>query len=280
MKLRRRRFGKRVGIQKGVYLLPNLCTTGSLFCGFYAVIKILNNEFADSAWAVLLAGLFDLFDGQLARLTKGASQFGVEYDSLVDLASFGLAPALLVYMWALQDFGRLGWIAAFLFFACGALRLARYNVQVHSEESRYFQGLPIPMAAYVVATTVIFYDAHYVSLPGKNFWILGLTLLLALFMVSTIRYRNAKRWDLKTRLSFFVLVGSAVGIAFIAWEPPIMMWLVALLYVATGPLEELFWWVRHGKRPEHVPVGQSKQSIALVHSNPPQASQKGAGEGS
>lgn len=267
-----------MGINKGVYLLPNLCTTGSLFCGFYSIIKIVNGEFVEAAWAILLAGLFDLFDGQLARLTRGASQFGVEYDSLVDLASFGLAPSLLVYMWALEEFRRLGWIVSFLFFACGALRLARYNVQAECEERRYFQGLPIPMAAYVMATTVIFYDAHYVSLPGKNYWILAMTLFLALSMVSTIRYRNAKRMNLKTRLSFFVLVGAAALIAFVAWEPPVMMWLVVLLYVATGPLEELFWWVRYGKRLENVPISQSKQPITLVSSKPSDSAGKGIGE--
>lgn len=278
MRGRKKRISRREGIKKGIQLLPNLCTTGSLFCGFFAILKVLHGEFVEASWAILLAGIFDLFDGQLARLTRGASQFGVEYDSLVDLSSFGLAPALLMYVWSLQDFKRLGWIVAFLFFACGALRLARYNVQADSEELKFFQGLPIPMAAYLLATTVIFYDGHYNALPQKNFWILGLTLCLALMMVSTIRFRNAKEWNLKTRLSFFALVGGAVLIAFVAWEPSIMMWAVSLGYVATGPLEELFWWLKEGKRMENVPISQSKKPIALIHSSKESPSREAQGE--
>lgn len=278
MKLRKKRISRREGIKRGIHLLPNLCTTGSLFCGFFAIIKVLHGEFVDASWAILLAGIFDLFDGQLARLTRAASQFGVEYDSLVDLASFGLAPALLMYVWSLQDFKRLGWIVAFLFFACGALRLARYNVQADSEESRFFQGLPIPMAAYVLATTVIFYDGLYDALPQKNIWILGLTLSLALMMVSTLRFRNAKEWNLKTRLSFFVLVGGAVVIAFVAWEPFIMMWAVSLGYAATGPLEELFWWLKEGKRMENAPISHSKKPVTLIHSAKEPASREAGGE--
>lgn len=264
MRLRQRKIRRRGGIKKGIYVLPNLCTTGSLFCGFFAVIKVLHGDFVTAAWAILLAGLFDLFDGQLARLTKAGSQFGIEYDSLVDLASFGLAPALLFYMWALKDFGRLGWITAFLFFVCGALRLARFNVQAEAEESRYFQGLPIPMSAYMLATTVIFYDRLFDSLPGKNYPILGLTVGLALLMVSTIRYRNAKELDIRRRLSFFVLVGASMAMAFIAWKPSIMMWVVSLGYILSGPTEETIYLLRHGQRRQREPLRETKQSVSLV----------------
>ncbi|OGQ04771.1 MAG: CDP-diacylglycerol--serine O-phosphatidyltransferase [Deltaproteobacteria bacterium RIFCSPLOWO2_12_FULL_44_12] len=261
----KRRISRREGVKKGVYLLPNLCTTASLFCGFFSVIKVLHGEFVTASWAILLAGVFDMFDGRLARLTRGGSQFGVEYDSLVDLASFGLAPGILIYTWALHHFSRLGWIVSFLFFACGALRLARYNVQADSVEYKYFQGLPIPMSAYVLATAVIFYDGQYGMLPVRNHWILLLTFLLALLMVSTVRYQSTKQWDLKSRLSFFALVGAAGVIAVIAWEPTIMMLLASLAYVASGPLEELYWWLRQGKRPENIPVPkQPRSSLSLV----------------
>lgn len=267
MKFRKRRIIRKEGIKKGVYLLPNLCTTASLFCGFFAVVRALHDDFDLAAWSILLAGVFDLFDGQIARLTKAGSQFGIEYDSLADLASFGLAPAILMYIWALADFKRLGWIVAFLFFACGALRLARYNVQVDAEERRYFQGLPIPMAAYVLATTILFYEWTYEVLPLGNPWILGLVFILALLMVSTVRYRNAKQWNLKNRLSFFALVGAALALAFIAWKPPLMMWVVSLLYVASGPAEELWCLVRHGKRLENLPLPKPGAPMMLIHSN-------------
>lgn len=260
----RRRFNRRDGVRKGVYLLPNLCTTASLFCGFFSVIKSLHGEFVWAAWAILFAGIFDMFDGRLARLTKGASQFGIEYDSLVDLASFGLAPGILIYTWALDDFHRLGWIASFLFFACGALRLARYNVQADSVEYKYFQGLPIPMAAYVLATTVLFYDEQFAIPPTHNYWILALTVALSLLMVSTVRYHGTKHWDLKHRLSFFVLVAAVSGIAVIAWEPHIMMWIGSLAYVISGPVDELFYWMRKGKRAENVPIRQVAKPVSLV----------------
>ncbi len=262
--MRRRRISRKEGVQKGVYLLPNLCTTASLFCGFFSVIKSLHGEFVTASWAILLAGIFDMFDGRLARLTRGSSQFGVEYDSLVDLASFGLAPGILIYTWTLYSFDRLGWIASFLFFACGALRLARYNVQSESVELKYFQGLPIPMAAYCLATTVIFYDEIFAILPRNNYWILSLTTVLALAMVSTVRYFSAKQLSLKKRLSFFVLVAAAALIAVIAWKPQIMLWVATLAYVLSGPIDEFIYWLRKGERAENIPVEKAVKPISLV----------------
>ena len=231
-------------------------------------MRVLHGDFVEAAWSVLLAGLFDLFDGQLARLTKGSSQFGIEYDSLTDLASFGFAPAILIYMWALNDFKRLGWIISFVFFACGALRLARFNVQAEEEEKSLFQGLPIPMAAYSLVTTVIFYESQYRSHPHKNFWILGSTLLLSLLMVSTVRYRSLKEVHLTRRLSFFMLVAGAVSIALIALKPNIMMWIVCWAYVAFGLLEELFWLLRGGRKEENaVEKTDKKNSLAVINSD-------------
>ncbi|OGQ48531.1 MAG: CDP-diacylglycerol--serine O-phosphatidyltransferase [Deltaproteobacteria bacterium RIFCSPLOWO2_02_FULL_47_10] len=230
---------EREGIKKGIYLLPNLCTTASLFCGFFSVVESLKGEFVASAWAILLAGIFDFLDGRIARLTRAHSEFGIEYDSLVDLASFGLAPGILVYTWALQEFDRIGWLAAFLFFACGALRLARFNVQIDTVEKRYFQGLPIPVAAYVIATFVIFYDYLYGIPPLKSWLALFLTVVLALLMVSTLRYYSFKQIDFKGRWSFFALV-IIVGIFFlIATEPKITMFFMVLVYVGVGIADEI-----------------------------------------
>ncbi len=230
---------RREGMKRGVYLLPNICTTASLFCGFFSVVKSLSGEFAYAAWAILLAGIFDLLDGRLARLAKAESQFGIEYDSLVDLSSFGLAPGILVYTWSLYGLKKFGWLAAFLYFACGALRLARFNVQHDDVEVEYFQGLPIPIAAYVIATFVIFYQ-HLFTFPPEGSWLVaGLAMTLALLMVSTIRYRSMKVVDLRGRYSFFALVLFVIGVFVVAIKPEITMFVLVLGYVASGVVEEL-----------------------------------------
>src|ERR1700677_259559 len=130
-----------------VYLVPNIVTTGNMFCGFYSMIASMHGDFMPASWAIIAASIFDMLDGRIARLTKATSQFGLEYDSLSDLISFGVAPAVLLYQWALQPYDRLGWLASFLYLACGALRLARFNVNSSALPKNYFQGLPIPMAA-------------------------------------------------------------------------------------------------------------------------------------
>lgn len=230
---------RREGMKRGVYLLPNLCTTASLFCGFYSVVKSLSGDFTAAAWAILLAGIFDLLDGRIARLTKAESEFGIEYDSLVDLASFGLAPGILIYTWSLYGMKKIGWLAAFIYFACGALRLARFNVQHDDVEQEYFQGLPIPVAAYVVATFVIFHHHLFIFPPESNYYVAGMTMLLALLMVSTIRYRSMKVIDLKNRTSFFALVLLVFGIFIVAIRPEVTMFVLTLGYVASGLVEEL-----------------------------------------
>ena len=228
---------RREGMRRGVYLLPNLCTSASLFFGFYSVVKSLSGQFERAAWAILLAGIFDIVDGRLARLAKAESEFGIEYDSLTDLASFGLAPGILMYVWCLREMGKIGWLAAFLYFACGALRLARFNVQHDTVERDAFQGLPIPAAAYVIATYVIFHNYLYVLPPDSVFVALTM-MLLALLMVSSLRYRSAKIIDLAKRNSFFVLVLVVIGIFLVAIKPEITMFLLTLAYVVSGLVEE------------------------------------------
>src|SRR5436190_13776896 len=165
---------RREGIRRGIYLLPNIITTASLFCGFVSIVSSIKGDHVQAAWMILLAGVFDGLDGRVARLTRTHSDFGVEYDSLCDLASFGLAPAILVYTWTLYHFKQFGWAAAFLFFACGALRLARFNVQMDDVEKKHFQGLPIPLAAYVLSSYVIFHHRWKGDIDVTSILTLGL----------------------------------------------------------------------------------------------------------
>lgn len=230
---------RREGVKRGVYILPNLCTTASLFCGFFAVIHSFKGEFVSAAWAVIIAGVFDFLDGRVARLTHAESEFGIEYDSLVDLASFGLAPAVLMYTWGLKGFSRIGWLGAFLYFACGALRLARFNVQSNSVERTWFQGLPIPVAAIVCSSMVILYDYMEITSMRSSYLVLATTIVLSLLMVSTIPYRSFKTIHFRKRWSFFWLV-VAVGLIFVvAAEPKITVFFLSLAYVVWGLVEEL-----------------------------------------
>jgi CDP-diacylglycerol---serine O-phosphatidyltransferase len=223
--------------RRSIYLLPNLITTGSLFCGFFSIIQSINGEFGRAAWAILFAGIFDALDGRVARLTHTHSDFGVQFDSLSDLTSFGVAPAVLAYTWTLGLFGKMGWAAAFLFFACGALRLARYNIQKSVEEKRHFQGLPIPPAAYAIASYVIF----HIHWKGSDVTVNSVLMLLmavglAFLMVSTIPYRSFKNLNWRSRESFVVLVGMAVALFIVASAPSVMIFLLTMAYVGSGPI--------------------------------------------
>ncbi|MFI5303573.1 MAG: CDP-diacylglycerol--serine O-phosphatidyltransferase [Nitrospiria bacterium] len=227
--------------QKGVYLIPNLFTTGNLFSGFYAIISVFNADYLLAAYAILAATIFDSLDGKVARLANATSRFGTEYDSLADLISFGLAPGLLIYSWALNSYNRLGWIAAFLFVVCGALRLARFNVQSSSHDPRYFNGLPIPAAAITVAMTVIV-DNHILRLGSevKPVLILIMTYSLAFLMVSTIKYRSFKDINFKSKRSFQYLVSAVLIFGVIALEPVIMLFSLIVLYAVSGPIAKPF----------------------------------------
>lgn len=224
--------------RKGIYIIPNLFTSGNLFCGVFAVISVFNAEYVMATIAILAASIFDTLDGKLARLTKTTSRFGVEYDSLADLVSFGVAPGLLVYSWALSSYGRFGWVAVFLFIVCGALRLARFNVQVSGPESKDFVGLPIPAAASLVATTVML-DSYFLHF-GKEIrpiLMLTLTYVLAFLMVSNIRYRSFKNFNLRDRKPFGVLVGVVLAFLIMVTAPQVMLFSVFALYVLSGVTE-------------------------------------------
>ncbi len=235
-------------MRKGIYLLPNSLTLCGMFCGFYALLAALKGNYLHAAWAIMIANIFDGLDGWVARLTHSTTRFGIELDSLSDLVAFGVAPAVMLYNWALAPFGRLGWAAAFLFVACGALRLARYNVQMGSTESKAFTGMPIPGAATVVATLVIFYHNIWDSAPEKSYLILILIVTLAVLMVSTLRFHGAKEIDFSKRKPFWFLVAIVMVLVIIVIHPPIALFMFAMIYLLGGILENIFLYYRKKKQ--------------------------------
>ncbi|MBI3303525.1 MAG: CDP-diacylglycerol--serine O-phosphatidyltransferase [Deltaproteobacteria bacterium] len=227
-------------MRRGVYLLPNLVTTGGLFCGFYAIIATLREEYLVAAIAVLVAQVFDALDGRVARMTKTSSHFGVEYDSLSDLVAFGVAPGVLAYRWALEPWGVWGWLAASLYVICGALRLARFNVQVDVVDKQSFVGLPIPAAAAVVATTILmYYFLGGAGATNKHLTLLLLIYALAGLMISTIRYYSFKDLHLRHRQPFWILILGIIVIQLTIAEPHIMLFSIFSFYALSGPVRAL-----------------------------------------
>lgn len=231
--------------RKGVYLFPNLLTTGGMFFGFYAIMAGLTGQFERGALAILAAGIFDALDGRVARAMNATSAFGKEYDSLADFLSFGIAPAVLVHQWALAPFERVGWAAAFLFTVCGALRLARFNVQHYSQDERvskrYFQGLPIPAAAGVLAATVLFYvqmgfSDIVVDATGAGVWRwfpLFLVFALGILMVSSIRFRSFKDFSWHRERPFLTQVGVVVFLTMVTIHLAVTLFVVGLVYLVS-----------------------------------------------
>lgn len=220
---------------RGIYILPNLFTTASLFSGFFSIISSIEGDFVTAAAAIIVSGVLDGLDGAVARMTKTTSKFGVEYDSLADMVAFGAAPGVMAYLWALQPYGRMGWVAAFLYVACGALRLARFNVYVPVKSQKYFQGLPIPAAAGMLAVTVFLFN--YLGRPGpiQNGAVLLLVFALAFLMVSNFRYFSLKNVDLLKSKPFNTLVSAVVLLALIAIRPQVFLFVFGLAYVVSGP---------------------------------------------
>lgn len=232
---------------RGIYLLPNLFTTVGLFAAFYAIVSAMKGQYESAAIAVFIAMVMDGLDGRVARLTNTQSEFGGEYDSLSDMVAFGVAPALVVYSWSLSNLGKLGWLAAFIFTAAGALRLARFNTQAETTDKRYFQGLAIPAAAAVITGCV--WLGNDLGLDGHRFayGIAGLTVLIALLMVSNIRYYSFKQIDFKGRVPFFWICLVVLILVGIALHPPLVLFSTALVYAISGPLLTL-WQLRQKRR--------------------------------
>lgn len=237
-------------MKKGIYLLPNIITLSSMFSGFYSIVASFNSDYERAAWAILIASVFDVLDGWVARMTHTTSRFGIEIDSLSDAISFGVAPGVLVYSWSLQSFGKIGWVAAFFLVACAALRLARFNVQMGSEEKKHFTGLPSPAAALMIATSVLAYQEVIDTLRGwqleriadaisLDYWVLVMTFGVAGLMVSNVTYHSLKEANLKERRPFGLLVVIVALLAVVAYHPALVLFLISLTYVLAGIGEAL-----------------------------------------
>jgi CDP-diacylglycerol--serine O-phosphatidyltransferase len=225
--------------RRGIYLLPNLFTTGALFAGFYAITSAMGGRFETAAISIFIAMILDGLDGRVARLTNTQSDFGAQYDSLSDMVSFGAAPALVMYLWAFSSLGKLGLFAAFVHMAGGALRLARFNTQLTSADKRYFQGLPSPAAAAILAGFVLISLEYGYSIEIIKYPAVILTMSTGLLMVSNFRYSSFKDIDLKGKVPFIVAIAVMLAIAFIMTQPQTMLFLLFLVYAISGPVVTL-----------------------------------------
>jgi CDP-diacylglycerol---serine O-phosphatidyltransferase len=220
--------------RRGIFLLPNLFTTGALFAGFFAIVQAMNWRFEQAAIAILVAMILDGLDGRVARLTNTQSAFGAEYDSLSDMVSFGVAPALVMYSFALKDMGKLGWIAAFVFCAAAALRLARFNTMLAVQDKRWFMGLPSPAAAALVAGFVWLMVDNQISGEQSQWYAWCLMLFAGLSMITNLAFYSGKDFNLKRSVPFVVIVLIALGFSLISLDPPIVLFVLFLAYAVSG----------------------------------------------
>ncbi len=233
--------------RRGIYLLPNLFTTAALFAGFYSVVAAMKGYFDTAAIAIFVAMILDALDGRVARMTNTQTAFGAQYDSLSDMVAFGVSPALIIYSWSLSNLGKLGWLAAFLYAAGTALRLARFNTQAQDIDKRYFQGLPSPAGAGVIAGTVWLGATYEVQGILIAIPVSILTVTIAALMVSTIRYYSFKKIDLKGKVPFVVLIIPVLILVGIAIDPPQALFAIFIIYAFSGPVMTL-WQLRQIRR--------------------------------
>lgn len=245
----------RKNMRKGIYLLPNMFTTAALFAGFYAIIAAMSGRFEIAAIAIFLAGLLDGLDGRVARLTNTQSAFGAEYDSLSDMVSFGVAPALIMYLWSLEYLrdvslfmGKLGWLAAFIYAASTALRLARFNTQIGVADKRYFQGLASPAAAAVVMGAVWVCESYGIAGEDVTYAALVLTTVTGILMVSRFSYYSFKDLDLRERVPFVSILAVMLIFVFLSMETATVLFSFFFLYMLSGPIVSLFRWNRKRAR--------------------------------
>lgn len=232
-----------------ICLLPSVITTASLFSGFYAIVAAINGQYFQAAVAIIISGVFDGLDGRVARLTGTTSKFGMEYDSLCDLVAFGVAPGVLAYEWVLRPYGRYGWLAAFLYVATTALRLARFNSQDTSSAKNEFTGLPCPAAGGMIASSVMFCSFFEISGTLRNFIVLGTVYGLSYLMVSSVKYQSFKHAQTDRAKKFQVLVGLVLLIMVLATEPQVTLFILGAIYVLSGPLAAGYHLLARGKRP-------------------------------
>jgi CDP-diacylglycerol--serine O-phosphatidyltransferase len=234
-----------VQMRRGIYLLPNLFTTAALFAGFYAIVHSMRGQFISAPIAIFVAMLLDFLDGRVARLTHTQTAFGAEYDSLSDLVAFGLAPSLVIYTWSLVSLGKLGWLVAFIYAAATALRLARFNSRMQNQDKTFFYGLPSPPGAAVIAAFVWVCNDLGWSNTFIDLMALFLTLVIALLMVSNIRYRSLKDFDLKGKVPFVALLITVCIFVLVAIDPPEVLFIVFFLYALSGPAH--WFWSKNGQ---------------------------------
>lgn len=241
--------------RKGIYVLPSLVTTASLFVGFYAIVQASNGLFTVAAAAIFVSMILDGLDGRIARWTNTTSYFGKEYDSLVDVISFGLTPALVMFEWTLSEYGKPGWLTAFLYVACTALRLARFN-SVEVKDKGYFQGLPCPAAAALVAGWIWVIEAYQMRGPVTDVISIVFTVSAALAMVSNVPYKSFKDFNAKNRIPYFALVLVLIPFLLISVDPPIVLFGMFLLYLCSGP----FIWLRRRRNKRALAIGSRVES--------------------
>lgn len=232
---------------RGVFLIPNLLTTSALFAGFYAIISSVNGDFTKACIAIFVAQLLDGADGRVARMTHTQSEFGAQYDSMSDIIAFGLAPAILAFQWSLTGLDKAGWVAAFIFVAGAALRLARFNVQIGKVDKKYFVGLASPAGAAVIWATIWSLDVAGISGESMSWLMLFLTPLIGIMMVSPVRYTSFKDISAQRRVPFFGLLAIVLVFALIALDPPRVLLGFALAYAFSGPVMELVRFLRRSK---------------------------------
>ncbi len=222
--------------RRGIYLLPNLFTTGCLFGGFYAITAAMKGHFDLAAIAIFAAMIMDGLDGRVARLTHTQTAFGAEYDSLSDMVSFGVAPALVMYLWSLSGLAKLGWFAAFVYAAAAALRLARFNTQIGVEDKRYFQGLPSPSAAAIVTGFIWMGETYGLQGEAMRYVATLITAAAGLLMVSNFRYYSFKEIDIRRRVPFVVIIAVVLALALVSTNPQLMLFAIFSGYAVSGPL--------------------------------------------
>ncbi len=249
--------------RRGIYLLPNAFTTAALFCGFYAIVMAMDHRFEHAAWAIFIAMILDGLDGRIARLTHTQSEFGAQYDSLSDMVSFGAAPALVMYEWSLQGLGKMGWLAAFVYCACGALRLARFNTNIEVVDKRFFQGLPSPAAAAIVSGFILLMVD--LEVPGRTLsWVSwAIALFAGLTMVTNVPFYSFKDVNFRKSVPFIAVILIALMFVLVSIDPPKVLFSLFVLYGISG-YAVFFWRMAKGKpvsiiQTDSAPVDQSER---------------------
>ncbi len=251
-KIHRKRVGRR--FRRGFYLLPSLFTMGNILMGFYAVVLGIRGQFTTAALVIFIAGILDGLDGRIARMTQTESDFGREFDSLADVLTFGITPALLAHLWGLERLGRIGWLVPLFFLICTAVRLARYNVQTKAVDGRFFVGLPSPAAAGFIASFLFVQPDSELRAWLEAAMLISLVCVGSL-MISTFRYASFKRFDLRQRWSYRIALPLAAGILVLAFHPPAFFFATAVIYTLTGPVSWLFGRLRrHSPEPSKIPA--------------------------